>query len=188
MTLRRLLTVLPALTLSLGVACFDDKDDDDDDEDDDSGRGDTTWGTTGTGGTTGTTGTTGFGGGPTASVTWGASSIDLVVGGGPGAYWFGLAETAGCDDCWTGEDCVYGYDASGTTLAYCHDAGDTGTNLAYGGNPSQLVAGTTVFPSSNSDGYVTYYLESDADYGGDGSCYTWGSDPSYYDGLGCTVL
>jgi hypothetical protein len=191
MTLRRLLTLLPALTLSMSVACFDDKDDDDEDEDedDDSGHGgDTTWGSTTTSSWTTTGGTTGSSGTPLVSVDWGSNSVGLSVSEGPGAYWFGMAETSGCSDCWTGEDCVFGYDASGTTLAYCHDGGDTGTSLSYGGDAGALAAGTTVFRSSSSSGDVTYYLESDSNYGGDGSCYTWGNDPSYYDGLGCTSL
>ena len=193
MTLRRLIMLLPALGLTMSVACFDDKDEDEDeDEDDDSGDGYSTttstgWETTGTGGT-GTGGTTTTGGAPTASVTWGASSVDIDVAGGPGAYWFGIAETADCDDCWTGEDCVYGYSYGGTTFAYCHDGGDTGTSLAYGGDATQLAAGTTVFGSDDFDGKVTYYLESDRDFGGDGSCYVWGADNSYYDGLGCDQL
>jgi hypothetical protein len=171
------LTIVAALAMTGLVACNGDKDTD-------SGAA---TGTTGT--TTGTTGTGTTGpGNPTASVTWGAASVDVTISGGPGAYWFGMAETVGCDDCWTGEDCVYGYDASGTTLAYCHDGTDTGTSLTYGGNANALDAGTTVFADAAFDGSVTYYLESDPDFGGDGSCYVWGADNSYYDGLGCTAL
>ena len=194
MTLRRLMMLLPALGLTMSVACFDDKDEDEDeDEDDDSGNGystttstSTSWETTGNG-TTGT-GTGTGGGAPTVSVTWGGSSVDIDVAGGPGAYWFGMAETSGCDDCWTGEDCVYGYSYGGTVLAYCHDGGDTGTNLTYGGDFNALAAGTTVFSSASFDGRVTYFLESDTDFGGDGSCYIWGGDTSYFDGLGCGQL
>jgi hypothetical protein len=182
----RLLRLLPLLALTLATACFDDKDDDEDDGGDDTADTGGDWGTS-WGTTTGTTGGTTGWSSPTASVTWGGSAVDVDVAGGPGAYWFGMAETVGCDDCWTGEDCVYGYDGGGTTLAYCHDGGDSGTSLTYGGNPSALSAGNTVF-SSASDGTVTYYLESDTDFGGDGSCYIWGADASYYDGLGCTAL
>ena len=117
------LTIAAVLAMTGLVAC-------------DNGKDTAESGAATTGGTTtGTTGGTTTGGGaPTASVTWGGASVDVAVAGGPGAYWFGMAETTGCDDCWTGEDCVYGYDASGTTLAYCHDGGDTGTSLAYGGD------------------------------------------------------
>jgi hypothetical protein len=188
MTLGRLLSLLPALTLSMSVACLDGKDDDDEDEDEDEDSGgDTTWGTTT--GSTGTTGTsTGTNVGPLVSVNWGSSAVELSIEGGPGAYWFGIAETSGCNDCWTGEDCVFGYDASGTFLAYCHDSWDEGTSLSYGGAAAALAAGTTVFPDSGYSADVTYYLESDPEYGGDGSCYTWGDDTRYYDGLGCTNL
>lgn len=155
---------------------------------DDSARGNI-GGTTTTGGTSATAETTGGGYiDPTASVTWGGDSVQVSIAGGPGAYWFGMAETADCDDCWTGEDCVYGYDASGTTLSYCHDGTDTGTQLSYGGDAAALNAGETVFTDASFDGKVTYYLESDPDFGGDGSCYVWGADTSYYDGLGCTEL
>ena len=171
------LTIAAVLAMTGLVAC-------------DNGKDTAESGAATTGGTTtGTTGGTTTGGGaPTASVTWGGASVDVAVAGGPGAYWFGMAETTGCDDCWTGEDCVYGYSYGGTTYAYCHDAGDTGTSLAYGGDATPLAAGTTVFGSDDFDSRVTYYLESDTDFGGDGSCYVWGADNSYYDGLGCGQL
>ena len=105
MTLRRLLTLLPALTLSMSVACFDDKDDDDeDDEDDDSGRDDgTSWGTTGSS----TVPTETSSGTPSVSVNWGSSAIEIDVAPADD-YWFGLTEVLSGDS-WTGEDCVYGY-------------------------------------------------------------------------------
>jgi hypothetical protein len=189
MSFRLLRRLLPALALASSVACFDDKDDDDDDDDDDEDSGydwtTTTgyYGTTGTGTTTGTTGTSM----PTASVDWGSSAVVVDVSGGAGGWWFGMAEVAGCDDCWTGEDCVFGYEYSGGVLAWCHDAGDTGTTLTYGGDPIGLNRGTTAF-SRSADGDVAYFLESDMEYGGDGSCWVWGADPTYYDGLGCTAL
>ena len=71
---------------------------------------------------------------------------------------------------------------------YCHDGGDTGASLSYGGNANDLAAGTTLFPDDSFDGRVTYYLESDPDYGGDGRCFVWGNDTSYYSGLGCVEL
>jgi hypothetical protein len=178
--------LLPVLLLSGLIACGD-KDDDDEDDDDCEDSGECEDEDEDDGSTTGGT-TTGGGGGPTVSVTWGGSSVDVDIAGGPGAYWFGLAETSGCDDCWTGEDCIYGYQYSGGSLEYCHDAGDTGTSLTYGGDATNLSAGTTVFPDSSRDGAVTYYLESDPEYGGDGNCFVFGADTSYYDGLGCTNL
>jgi hypothetical protein len=132
---------------------------------------------------------------PPPSATWGPSTVTLSVAAGPGAYWFGMAQTsngdagtAGSDD-WTGEDCVWGYETvAGDTLSYCHWAGDAGVALAYGGDLLDLQEGSTVFVDSSFDGQVTYYLESDPVYGGDGSCYFWGHDASYYGGLGCTEM
>lgn len=126
---------------------------------------------------------------PTASVSWGVDAVDLSVGGGGGGWWFGMAETVGCEDCWTGEDCVYGYEAGdGAVFAYCHDAGEAGVSLTYGGDVASLAAGTTVFTDAGFDGRVSYMLESDPEYGGDGSCWVWGADAGYYDGLLCGAL
>lgn len=36
------------------------------------------------------------------------------------------------------------------------------------------------------EGRVTYFIESLTEFGGDGSCYLWGHDREYYDGLGCS--
>jgi hypothetical protein len=180
MSLRHLTLLLPVATLS--VACFDDKDDDDDEDDDEDDSGYDWSTTTGYYGTTGT-GTTG-GSTPAVSVSWGSTGVDIAIAGGAGGWWFGMAETRGCSDCWTGEDCVYGYTYSGGSLNYCHDAGDTGTGLTYGGDATALSAGTTLFPDSSFESTVTYYLESQADF----SCWVWGDDPSYYDGLGCDQL
>ena len=126
---------------------------------------------------------------PTTSVVWGADAVALSVSGGGGAWWFGMAETADCEDCWTGEDCVYGYEGGdGSVVAYCHDAGDAGVSLTYGGNPAELVEGTTVFLGAGFDGKVSYILESDPEFGGDGSCWVWGADNAYFEGLLCGEL
>jgi len=174
---------LAALSLLLPVvfsAACGDKDDDDDDDDDSGYESDSD---TDVDSDTDTDT-------PSVSVDWGGSSIDLDIDGGPGAYWFGIAQTStGSPEDWTGEDCIYGYEiGDGEVLSYCHDAGDSGTSLTYGGNPTSLSAGTTVFPDSSFSGEVTYYLESDPDFGGDGSCFVWGQDTSYYSGLGCSEL
>ena len=175
--------LLPVLLLPGLLACGD-KDDDDDGDDDCADSADCDDGT----GTTGT-GTTGTGGGtPSVSVDWGSSAVSVSVSGGGGGWWFGIAETLECSDCWTGEDCVYGYSFDGGALNYCHDAGDSGTSLTYGGDPVSLSSGTTVFPSGEYGSRVTYFLDSDPEFGGNGACYVWGQDTSYYDGLGCTSL
>ena len=148
--------------------------------------GDTGWGTTTTtwyGTDTGWTSEI-----PEVGVEWTPSGVDLSIYGGPGGYWFGMAETADCVDCWTGEDCVYGDDFDGSTVLYCHDVGDGGGVLTYGGDRGALVEGTTGFSDPSDGEGVTYLLGSDPAYGGDGSCFVWGHDPSYYEGLGCFVL
>jgi hypothetical protein len=122
------------------------------------------------------------------SVTWGGSSVDLSIANGDAAgdYWFGLAETEGSSDPWTGEDCYEGYTlGDGSVLSYCHPSSSTGASLAYGGGTSDLSEGSeTVFGSADFDGSVTYFLE-DAN---SGACWVWGATPSYYDGLGCDVI
>jgi hypothetical protein len=57
----------------------------------------------------------------TASVFWGSRDISLVLKDGKGRYLFGIAETGEiCDadssQCWSGEDCIYGYGE----YRYCH--------------------------------------------------------------------
>lgn len=128
---------------------------------------------------------------PVFSVTWGGGSVDLSITDGEGSYYFGMAETgsscAGAPEyCWTGEDCIYGYD----TYLYCHPASATGVSLAYGGDFDALTEGSeTVFPGQTNDeglefnGSVTYYIEYS-----DGSCSSWGHDTSYYSSLGCDSL
>lgn len=123
---------------------------------------------------------------PVPSVTWGPDAVELGVADGAGGWWFGMAETTGCEDCWTGEDCVYGYESGdGAIFAHCHDAADSGTSLTYGGSRSGLAAGSTAFPDASHEARVTYFLESDPEHGGDGSCWVWGADISYFDGLLC---
>ena len=180
MTLRRLLAMLPALTMSMSVACFDDKDDDDDDSGDDDSAASTSWGTTGssTAPTSTETGTDR----PSVTVNWGSGAIEIDVSPRDD-YWFGVIES-GFEGAWTGEDCVYGYEtADGTLLSYCHEVRDGEARLTYGGDPFELSAGTTVFPDASYEGQLTYFLESSG-----GLCFVWGADTSYYEGLGCSEL
>ena len=128
---------------------------------------------------------------PSFAVSWGANGIDLAITDGEGSYYFGMAETgdtcsANPENCWTGEDCIYGYD----TYLYCHPTSDTGVSLTYGGAFDALTEGSeTVFPGQTNDagdafdGSVTYYIEY-----ADGSCASWGHDTSYYASLGCDAL
>ena len=116
-------------------------------------------------------------------MTWGASSIDVSVAGVTPAF-FGMAETNNCTDCWTGEDCLNGYDAGGTLLAYCHPMTGASLSLAYGGDFAALAEGSeTVFTDNSKEPNATYYVETT-----DGACYVFGADPSYYSGVGCTEL
>jgi hypothetical protein len=122
---------------------------------------------------------------PTFAVTWGGSSVDLAITDGDGSYFFGMAETgstcsANPDDCWTGEDCVFGF----SDYAYCHPAAATGVSLTYGGAFDAVNEGSdTVFPDNSFDGSVTYYIEYT-----DGSCGVFGQDVSYYASQNCTQL
>ncbi|MDG1481116.1 MAG: hypothetical protein P8R54_16105 [Myxococcota bacterium] len=117
-----------------------------------------------------------------ASVAWNAGSVDLTLTGGVSGY-FGMAETgcADADNCWYGEDCIYG-DLT-KTYFYCHPTNENGVSLLYGGAFDALSEGTeTVFGGASFDGTVTYYVEQGS------ACYTWGHDTSYYGSLDCTEL
>jgi hypothetical protein len=122
---------------------------------------------------------------PTFSVDWGGSAVTLAIGGGTSTYLWGIAETGGSADPWTGEDCAYGYTLSdGSVLGpYCHDAGASGISLTYGGSATDLTEGTTVFTDNSFSSSTTHYTES-----AEGACWVWGTDVSYYDGLGCTAM
>ena len=95
----------------------------------------------------------------------------------------GIAET-GCgspENCWYGEDCVYG-DLSGS-YRLCHPL-QSGTNtLLQVGSLEELVEGKTTLFSAVFEPYVTFYFE---DFSG--ACRVWGHEVSYYDGLGCVEL
>ncbi|MEL6348561.1 MAG: hypothetical protein AAFV53_35985 [Myxococcota bacterium] len=122
---------------------------------------------------------------PTLRVSWGPDSVILDIYDSPpeAQYYVGLTETAACeeDTCWTGEDCFLGFGE----YFYCHPAGRTGVELLYNGDFDNLLEGAeTVFPDDRFQNNVTIYVE-DATYG---LCFVGGHDPSYYDGMGCTVV
>jgi len=123
---------------------------------------------------------------PSFSVDWGPEEVVLSISGTSQPYWWGITDSSGSADPWTGEDCLYGYVLSdGSTLGpYCHDAGSTGIALTYGGNPLELWEGTTVFPNRSYADITTHYFEEQST----GACYVMGPDPDYYSGLGCTIL
>ncbi|NOY27320.1 MAG: hypothetical protein GXP62_15740 [Oligoflexia bacterium] len=129
------------------------------------------------------------GGGTTAPLTmdcaWDGSgiSVDLVNGDSAG-YSFGMAETDCGGDCWTGEDCLYGYTlGDGSVLSYCHPLSSTGGYLTTVGDSDLIVEGSTTIldPATM---YITYYLEEVSS----GDCWIWGYDTSYYGGVGCSDL
>jgi hypothetical protein len=126
---------------------------------------------------------------PSVTVSWGAESVSLDVSDG-GNWQLGMAETGGsCGagvPCWTGEDCHLGYvSADGTAYGpYCHAISDGLLELSYGGNLTDLEAGTTVFQEAFL-GTVTYVVEPSD---GDLPCLVFGDDPSYYNELDCLVL
>lgn len=129
-----------------------------------------------------------------ASVTWGDSSVTLALtvenGLDGAAYYWGIAETNNCTDCWTGEDCFWGYSlSSGDVLDYCHPIDADGGELLYGGDPWSLNEGSeTLFYDDSFSDQSTYLVD---DRGSaDGPCWVWGADPSYYYGYAksCTEM
>ncbi len=127
-------------------------------------------------------------------VVWGESALVVDVADAPGGLWLGIVETGGaCSTagaCWDGEDCRDGYTtAAGDVLGpYCHPLDASGrAELAYGGDIAELAPGTTAFRAGWS-ARATFLLESRREDGGDGSCVTWGDDPSRYLAEGCELL
>lgn len=184
---------LPFATLLLHACFFGSKRDDDGDggfTGFDGGNGDGNGDGSGddTGGSGDGTGSDGGGGDdPSPYVDWGSSSLTAGSGVAESGWHFGIIESdSACgSDCWTGEDCVYGYylSSSDTTLIYCHPLGSAGKEtFQYGGSAMDLdEANDTVFPDSSFAGDCTYYFESPS-----GDCWIGGKAPEYYGGIGCT--
>ena len=124
-------------------------------------------------------------GGTTPALTldcaWGGGGIDVILTNGDSAgYNFGLAETNGNAQAWTGEDCYLGYLANdGTLYDFCHPLAASGGFLTSVGSFDDIVEGSTTIHTAAIEN--TYYLEEVSS----GSCWTWGDDTSYYGGLGC---
>ena len=132
------------------------------------------------------------GGDPSFSVSWTTAGANFAVTNGDGSYTLGIAETNGSSDPWTGEDCLNGYNASGTLFLYCHPLSSTGGSFT--SIYADVVAGSrtlssldenteTLFDDSFEEG-LTYGVWSDTS----GDCWTWGADTSYYTGEGCTAI
>ena len=137
---------------------------------------------------------------PPISVVWGEASIslsfDLVAlqseQSERAEYFWGIAETSDCEDCWTGEDCFNGYEINqDSTLSYCHPVSESGGELRYGGDAPNLTEGTdTVFNNQVKDfsATTTHIL---IERGSEGDiCWVWGDDTSYYSEYerGCTDM
>lgn len=126
---------------------------------------------------------------------WEPVSLKLTVSGRDDIVYFGLAETGStCSqssgDCWTGEDCVFGFAIKDPQQRYCHPISPTGVGLAYASDQRDALeeGAQTGFrqisPAGTPyNGQVTFYLEDEA-----GCCYSFGHNPGYYDALGCTQL
>jgi hypothetical protein len=127
-------------------------------------------------------------GGPALRVEWSDGAVSLDVGGLGTAVWWGLAEThPGCgDNCWTGEDCVFGGDdGEGGFHGTCHSVRARGLTLPFGETPDSLAPSVgTVFWSPRYERAVTHYVEDALS----GRCWVFGHDPSYFDGEPCDVL
>lgn len=159
-------------TVLFAMACTDGKD-----SGPDTGDGGADGGTPGDGGDGGTMGLT-------MDCAWGGGGLDVTLTGGDSAgYWVGLAETDCGGQCWTGEDCVYGYVASsGTSYNYCHPASASGVFLSSVGSFDDIIEGSTTIHSASLNN--TYFMEEVST----GTCWTWGYDTSYYGGLGCSDI
>lgn len=128
-------------------------------------------------------------------VEWTDTALVLHINGGPGGYWFGLAQTTGaCGDwCWTAEDCLYGFvdpDSGEMWGPYCHEIGDAAqTQLSFGGDCGALPPGQTCLQDNALADGLGFFLESSQAAGGTGDCWIWGHQAEeYYGGLGCTEL
>jgi len=121
-----------------------------------------------------------------ASVAWLEEGILLTVPDGREPVAFGIAETRGdCGwaSCWTGEDCLNGYNYDDHELKYCHPVQPGRTLLSYGGNISDLAVGEeTAFVGPNFATVVTYYLRY-----ADETCEVWGPDVAYFAELNCIL-
>ena len=154
-----------ALTALLAVGCTDKADDSGDTSTD---GGMTDGGMTDGGGSDDTT----------VACAFSSTDFSIDIGNGDDAgYSLGFAETdAASPDPWTGEDCGYvGYTTgSGTTYMYCHDISATGGTLGIVVTFEDVIEGSTTL---HSGGLVnSFYLYEE----GTGSCWTWGSDASYF--------
>lgn len=128
---------------------------------------------------------------PLITLSWGVNGFEFMVEGAPDGLWLGMVETGGpCvadSSCWTGEDCREGYTTGDQTFGpYCHPVvANAATVLLYDGDPSALPDGSTAF-EPHAEGNTTYLLESREEDGGDGSCWVFGHDPTYYSAEGCS--
>ena len=122
-------------------------------------------------------------GDPTFEINWLEDRLVFTPHGAKDGvkFTFGVAQTDACaQGCWTGEDCLNGQDG----WAWCHPSGKDGLELVYGADPNTLVEGEQTVFTAAEFGYVTTYMVTRVQ---DGSCWTFGQDPSYFAAAGCTV-
>lgn len=122
-------------------------------------------------------------GDPTFEVNWLEDRLVFTPHGAQEGvkFTFGVAQTDACaQGCWTGEDCLNGQEG----WAYCHPSGRDGLELVYGADPNTLVEGEQTVFTAPEFGYVATYMVTRVQ---DGSCWSFGHDPSYFAAAGCTV-
>lgn len=123
---------------------------------------------------------------PTIEATWSETGVSVQIEGGEIRYLLGMVETdPSSADPWSGEDCLMGYvSPSGTISLYCHPMSSTGVSLRTVAEIDQIVEGeTTLLDLSRAD-HITYAAFTEDNR----ACWTWGSEPGYYDSAGCDPL
>jgi hypothetical protein len=127
---------------------------------------------------------------PSISYTWDGSGIrieleDIATTG----FDFGMAETSDPTNGWFGEDCLHGsgghqechvFTGLAGSVASIHDEVQAGTKAL-----DDVQSGSTTYfdESFDEEGRLTYVMVVD-----DGSCWTWGHDPTYYEAWTCEDL
>jgi hypothetical protein len=171
-------TFLMGSLLSLSLVACSDKGDSGDTAGADGG---TTDSGTGGDGTDGSEGGDGGGGEFGVAGSWTTDcSYTLEITNGSMDYYLGFAETGAGEDGWYGEDC-----GDGST---CHPVGMTGATLGSvhpvycgGAGIDAVEAGASTLLTGSMDANLTYAVA-----GADGTCWTWGNDPSYFST--CTAI
>ena len=118
------------------------------------------------------------------TLTWSSSGVAVSFRNGTGSYSLGFAETSSYG--WEGEDCLDGPGPSGNSgpSDICHDDMADGDILLTVYSLDAIVANRTTLLNdiiASSGNLATVVASNDS-----GDCWTFGGDPNYYAGLGCT--